>query len=524
MHKFDKDNTTTAKFSPHSYPIDLHNIVVTGSSLGLPGMQKAIFASSNISDILTGTNFIDRIPEDKLQRILDKNIKKILKRADGNKTVELIDKVEQLSKFAGMGGTLDLTIYGVPQNIIATLDRTYELAIAAGIEVLKDANIQLGGENSLELPEAYQRGTGVIFASSFPVLDAFANELSHYFRDKISREFLSELEDFYANMKANLKKHEQHEFETYLNTKKNEISTYAFNRKLLFKLLVMGNAQLAQLIKAKGPNTTINAACASTSQAVCIAEDWIKLGRAERVIIISADDATSDSLLEWIGTGFLILGASSLQDELAKAALPFDKKRNGMILSMGAVGLLVENEKSAVERGAVPYCSIIGTHFVNSAFHGTAVDGTHVSDELNEFISRIERNYGIQREVLASQLAYFSHETYTSANGGVAKAEIDALRHVFGKQYEEITIVNTKGYTGHPMGVGFEEVVAAHSFREGILPPLANTTEIDPALGNLKTSTGEAGEMSSIKYILRFAAGFGSQLVYLLLKSYEKTE
>lgn len=59
------------------------------------------------------------------------------------------------------------------------------------------------------------------------------------------------------------------------------IGSYQFNKKFLMKVTVMGNAQLAYIINAKGPNTMLNAACSSTTQAVGIAEDWIRTGRSK---------------------------------------------------------------------------------------------------------------------------------------------------------------------------------------------------------------------------------------------------
>ena len=110
---------------------------------------------------------------------------------------------------------------------------------------------------------------------------------------------------------------------------KNNQEEYEFNRKLILKILLLANSQFAQLIQAKGPNTHINVACSSTTQAVVIAEDWIKTGRCERVIIIGGEDPTNEQTLEWIEAGFLALGATSTEREVEKAALPFDKKRNG---------------------------------------------------------------------------------------------------------------------------------------------------------------------------------------------------
>ena len=63
-------------------------------------------------------------------------------------------------------------------------------------------------------------------------------------------------------------------------------SAYRFSRSFLFRVLSLGHAQTSQYIKAMGPCTQINAACASTTQAVGIAEDWIRLGRCERVVVM----------------------------------------------------------------------------------------------------------------------------------------------------------------------------------------------------------------------------------------------
>ena len=88
------------------------------------------------------------------------------------------------------------------------------------------------------------------------------------------------------------------------------------------------------------------------------------------------------------------------------------------------------------------------------------------------------------------------------------------MRKVFGVDLSNLLIVNTKGLTGHPMGVSFEDVVAAEVLCTGKVPPVANLKEPDPYLGSdLKYSKG--GNYNC-KYALRFAAGFGSQIAIAL--------
>ena len=110
---------------------------------------------------------------------------------------------------------------------------------------------------------------------------------------------------------------------------------------------------------------------------------------------------------------------------------------------------------------------------------------------------------------------FVSHETYTPARGGSAAAEIHALRQVFGAGADQIVIANTKGFTGHPMGVGIEDVVAVKALETGIVPPVPNFREIDPELGQLNLSKGGA---YPVRYALRLAAGFGSQISMMLLR------
>ena len=127
-----------------------------------------------------------------------------------------------------------------------------------------------------------------------------------------------------------------------------------FDRRFLFRILSMGHSQFAELIGARGPNTQINSACASTTQAIALAEDWIRAGRCRRVVIVAADDATSDTMMGWIGAGFLASGAAATDEVVEEAALPFDERRHGMLIGMGAAGLVVESAAAARERGAHP--------------------------------------------------------------------------------------------------------------------------------------------------------------------------
>jgi 3-oxoacyl-(acyl-carrier-protein) synthase len=92
------------------------------------------------------------------------------------------------------------------------------------------------------------------------------------------------------------------------------------------------------------------------------------------VLIVAADDVTSDHLLEWVGAGFLASGAAATDEDVTQAALPFDRRRHGMIMGMGACGVVVERQDLPAERGLRPICEVLSTVTANSAFHGTRLD------------------------------------------------------------------------------------------------------------------------------------------------------
>ncbi|MGA9860509.1 MAG: SDR family oxidoreductase [Terriglobales bacterium] len=508
-------------------PID-PAVAITGAALGLPGTEH-IFDDGNIGRILRGDQFIDTIPTRFRQAMLDKHITRLVKNDNGG-TFETINNVADVIKLAGRGGAFDLkNEFGVSDERLAALDRTTRLAIAVGLDSLRDAGIPLvlryktttkGTQlpDRWALPDALRDDTGVIFASAFPGLDSFADEMARYYTDRGQREQLAMLESLRVraaevNGHSILGQEIERRIDQLCDTIEKE--PYIFDRRFLFRTLSMGHSQFAEFIGARGPNTQINSACASTTQAVALAEDWIHAGRCRRVIVVAADDVTTDNLIGWMGAGFLASGAAATDDVVAEAAIPFDRRRHGMIIGMGAAGLVVESAESARERGIQPICEVLSAVTANSAFHGTRLDVQHISQVMEDLVSKAEARGGIHRHEIAPQTVFISHETYTPARGGSAAAEIHALRSVFGDSAHKIVIANTKGFTGHAMGAGVEDVLAVKSLETGVVPPVANFKEVDPELGTLNLSKGG---VYPVEYALRLGAGFGSQISMTLLR------
>ena len=504
-------------------------VVITGAALGLPGTEH-IFDDENIARILRGDQFIDSIPTRFRRAMLDKHITRLVKSDNGGPTFESINNVADVIKLAGRGGAFDLQDeFGVPAERIAALDRNTALAIAVGIDALRDAGIPLvmrykttskGTQlpDRWALPDPLRDDTGVIFASAFPGLDSFADIMSQYFADHSRHEQLEMLESIRLRVaEANGHSILLQEIDRRIQELGSAIDKqpFSFDRRFLFRVLSMGHSQFAEYIGARGPNTQINAACASTTQAVSLAEDWIRARRCRRVIVVSADDITTNNLIDWMGAGFLASGAAATDEAVETAALPFDRRRHGMIIGMGAAALVIESAEAARQRGLQPICEVLSAVTANSAFHGTRLDVRHISQMMEKLITQAETRSGIQRHQIAPRTVFVSHETYTPARGGSASAEIHALRHVFGDAADQIVIANTKGFTGHAMGAGIEDVVAVKALETGCVPPVPNFREVDPELGSLNLSKGG---MYPVEYALRLGAGFGSQIGMTLVR------
>ena len=464
--------------------------VITGVSLGLPGGER-VFDEGNFEKLIRGETCISEVTDDYKQRLLDKNIVRLIKGRDGSVGMDAAKEFGDIPQLAGVKSAFDPeTEFGIDGKIAAAWDIATQLACAAGLIALRDAGIPLtpveqvgkGGLRlikSWEVPSVYRDRTGIVFASCFAGHQMAAKHAKVNGDDGEGR----------------------------------------FDRRYLFQILNMGHSQFAQHVGIRGPNTTINLACASATAAFGVAEDWLANDRCDRVVIVSADDVTGDDLWEWIGSGFASSGAAATNNVVEDTALPFDKRRNGLVLGMGAAAFVVERKSESDARGVQPIAELLGTRIANSAFHGTRLDVDHVAQTVDNFIEEMENQWSIDRHQMAPDTVFFSHETYTPARGGSAQAEVKALRDTFGKSADALVIANTKGFTGHPMGVGIEDASMFYGLLTGKIPPIANHKEEDPELGNLNLSKG--GSYSNLKYGIRFAAGFGSQIALSLVRKYE---
>ena len=233
--------------------------------------------------ILSGQQFIDIVPRQIRRGIADKHITRLVKSETGDPVFETIDSEDDVIKLAGRYGSFDaVEEFGIDKDRDLALDPDTRLAIGAGLDALRDAGVplvrsyhtttlgtQLPGP--WRLPDELRDETGVIFASAFPALDSFVDDVNHYQEDRARRHELATLEDVRARMSA--ADPAVAEVDRRIADLRHAIESqpFQFDRRFLFRALPMAHAQFAEVIGARGPNTQLNAACASTAQALNIA-------------------------------------------------------------------------------------------------------------------------------------------------------------------------------------------------------------------------------------------------------------
>ncbi|WP_321493743.1 polyketide synthase [uncultured Desulfobacter sp.] len=507
------------------------SVCIVGAAIGLPGKGNQVFNEKNFDRILAGNNFIEPLTQEEKKKIVDMNITRVFKEPNGNAKFVDIVNTSDVIQLAGKLGYFDLaTEYGISRKF----DLVDELAMAAGIEALKDAHIPLvkaykktstGSKipDGLVLPEEMQQTTGVIMTGIFPGFETLLHHLNAYYYNKFYVRPYDELENIYYHLMENLTDRDMKDIITdwffKIRERRKIYGQYKFERNILFDIVSLGGAHFASLIRAKGPNIHLHGACASTTQAIGVAQDWIRSARCERVIVIGGEAATTDAQMPWVGSGFLAMGAATSKEVISDAAKPFDADRNGTILGSGAVGVVVEREDTLKRRGLNGQVRIMGSYIGNSAFHPSRIDVNHLAGELRKFVGLVEKQNAISRSDMAKQLVFMSHETFTPARGGSASAEVEALKSAFPDDYKQIVVTNTKGYTGHTLGAGIEDAILVKGLQARKIPPVANLVHVPDEFSDLNFAQEGKGDY---RYGLHFSAGFGSHFAFLMLDRLEE--
>ena len=273
----------------------------------------------------------------------------------------------------------------------------------------------------------------------------------------------------------------------------------------------MASGQVSMLVGAKGPNFATVSACSSGADAVGNAFELVRRGTAEIALTGGAEAAICP-----IGVaGFNACKAlSKRNDEPGRASRPFDAGRDGFVLGEGAGVLVLESAESAADRGVEPIGEIVG--------YGSTADAHHITQPApgGEGGARAMKAALEQAGLQPGDVDYVNaHGTSTPLND---KYETMAMKAVFHERAYEVPISSTKSMTGHLLGAGgsLEAGITVLAIRNGALPPTINLEESDPDC-DLDYTPNSARERA-VKVAMSNSFGFGGHNASLVFREFQQ--
>lgn len=272
----------------------------------------------------------------------------------------------------------------------------------------------------------------------------------------------------------------------------------------------MASGNIAIKYGLKGPNYSIASACASSAHALGLALDQIRLDRAD-IVLAGGTEAPITPLSV---AGFAAMKAlSTRNNEPQKASRPFDKDRDGFVMSEGAAVLVIESEEHARKRGARIYCELAGYGFTDDAYHITQPE---ISGKTGAATIELALN---DAQVDPETVDYINaHGTSTKFNDEV---ETRAIKLCFKEHAYRLLVSSTKSMTGHLLGAAgaVEAAATALSVFNRVVFPTINLDEPDPEC-DLNYVPYEPVE-KNIRVAISNSFGFGGHNAVLVFKKYQ---
>jgi 3-oxoacyl-[acyl-carrier-protein] synthase II len=360
---------------------------------------------------------------------------------------------------------LDINNY-IPRQEARKMDPFAQYAVIAADEAMKDAGFDA---DTLDLDKA-----GVIWGTGIGGLKTFEDEVINYAENG---------------------------------------KTPRFNPFFIPKMIVdSASGVLSIRYGFRGPNFITVSACASATNALIDAFNYIKLGMMNVCISGGSEAAVT---IAGVG-GFNALKAlSERNDSPETASRPYDKDRDGFVLGEGGAALILEELEHAKARGAKIYAEMIGAGMSSDAYHITAPHpeglGAHI------VMKNAVENAGIRPE----DIDYINtHGTSTPIGD---PQEIKAIEKFFGDHAYKLSISSTKSMTGHLLGGAgaIEAAACIMAIRDQIIPPTINHFTDDPEINPRLNLTFNKAQKRNVNIALSNTFGFGGHNASVIFKKYE---
>jgi 3-oxoacyl-[acyl-carrier-protein] synthase II len=272
----------------------------------------------------------------------------------------------------------------------------------------------------------------------------------------------------------------------------------------------MAPGQISILFGAKGPNISIETACAAGTHAVGDAFKMVQSGVAD-AMITGGVEATITPLA--VGGFNAMRALSTRNDEPEKASRPFERDRDGFVPAEGSGILILETLNGALERGAPILAEIIGYGLSGDAYHIAA------PAPFGEGMARCMKMALDDAGLKPEEVDYINaHGTSTDLND---KYETQAIKAVFGEHAYRLAVSSTKSMTGHLLGGagGVEAAFTVLTLQRGVIPPTINYENPDPDCD--LDYVPNVSRKAEVKVALSNSFGFGGTNATLVFRRYD---
>ncbi len=259
----------------------------------------------------------------------------------------------------------------------------------------------------------------------------------------------------------------------------------------------------------RGPNFSTVSACASSTNSIIDAINYIRLGKADIFITGGSEAAVNEP---GIG-GFNALQAlSTNNDEFKTASRPFDRTRDGFVMGEGAGALILEDLEHAKARGAKIYAEMVGTGMTADAHHLTAPhpEGLGACNVMKLAVA--------EANLRVDEIDYINVHGTSTPLGDIS--ETKAITSVFGEHAYKLNISSTKSMTGHLLGAAgaIEAIASIMAVVHNIVPPTINFKHEDSEIDRKLNLTLNKAQERTINYAISNTFGFGGHNASVVIK------
>ena len=374
------------------------------------------------------------------------------------------------TQFACEVKNFDSTLY-VDRKEARKCDRYSLLAIGAAKQAIDDAAMDLDNEDKNRI--------GVIFAAGIGGIKTFEDEVMGYAQTK-------------------------------------DTIGPKFNPFFIPKMIAdIAAGHISMMYGFRGPNFATVSACASSTNAIADAFNYIRLGKANVIVTGGSEAAIAAA---GVG-GFNSMNAlSTRNDSPETASRPFSASRDGFVMGEGSACLVLEELEHALARGAKIYAEVAGAGMSADAYHLTATHPEGLGARLT-MTNALE-----DAEMKPEDIDYINVHGTSTPVGDISEAK--AIKEVFGEHAYKLNISSTKSMTGHLLGAAgaLEAIISVMAVKEDIVPPTINHAEgdEDPEIDYNLNFTFNKAQKRTVNAALSNTFGFGGHNATVIVKKFVK--